>query len=67
MDEDETVPLIFMDKMFVIKRCQDDLIDRMKEVIENYGGIVTQSEEKCDHIVVPLSYQNISQIDPKEV
>ena len=67
MDEDETVPLIFMDKKFVIRRCQDDLIDRMKEVIENYGGTVIQSEGKCDYIVVPLSYQNTIQIHPKEV
>ena len=56
-------------KKFMIRRFDSIAqIDQFKSFMEEYGGVYVDDEQKCDYIIVPLTYASQDvQVHPKEV
>ena len=65
---EETHPqAVLQNKKFGILRYDAEQSLRIKELIEEYSGLVVNNHEQADHIIVPLTYNKKISINPNEV
>lgn len=63
----EPVAQIFENKRFTVKRFNEEQVVLINERIEEFGGQIVEDINECDYIVVPLSYQQSTKKQKKEV
>lgn len=62
---EETIVPFLTNKKFCIKYVPD--IESLKNMIETSCGSLVDDVEECDHIIVPLVYDERRTVHPKEV
>ncbi|XP_065649740.1 DNA topoisomerase 2-binding protein 1-A isoform X1 [Hydra vulgaris] len=65
-DEETQTQAILQKKNFLVLRYDTEQSLRIKELIEEYSGLIVENYEQADHVIVPLTYNKRININPKE-
>ena len=63
----EAIGNLFIGQTFAVKFFDEDRVDQIKSLIEQYGGELIGAEAKSHHIIVPLRHETKRRISKKEV